>query len=64
MFTFLLNIVVPHSNKNGTAYTHIIAVANELNEEILQKVANRVKERFGVTLNINNGKTSNPNVFL
>lgn len=65
MFTFILNIIdIPLSGKNGTAYTHIIAVSKDLNDKILQKVADRVKENFGVTLNINNGKTSNPNVFL
>jgi hypothetical protein len=65
MFTFILNIIyIPLSGKNKTAYTHIIAVSKDLNDKILQKVADRVKENFGVTLNINNGKTSNPNVFL
>lgn len=65
MFIFILNIIdIPLSGKNGTAYTHIIAVSKDLNDKILQKVADRVKENFGVTLNINNGKTSNPNVFL
>ena len=61
MFTFILNILYI---QNGTTYAHIIAVSKDLNDQIMQKVADRVKEDFGVTLNINNGKTSNPNVFL
>ena len=61
MFTFMLNIIY---GKNETAYTHIITVSKDLNDKILQKVADRIKERFGVVLNTNNGSTSNPNVFL
>lgn len=61
MFTFILNIL---HIQNETTYAHIIAVSKNLNDQIMQKVADRVKEDFGVTLNINNGKTSNPNVFL
>lgn len=65
MFTFILNILyIPSSGKNKTTYAHIIAVSKDLNDQIMQKVADRVKEDFGVHLNINNGKTSNPNVFL
>ena len=65
MFTFILNILyIPFSGKNETAYAHIIAVSKDLNDQIMQKVADRVKEDFGVTLNINNGKTSNPTIFL
>lgn len=62
MFIFTLNILL--SCKENIPYTHLIAASKDLNDEILQKVADRVKENFGVTLNINNGKTSNPNVFL
>lgn len=62
MFIFTLNILL--SCKNDIPYTHIIAVSKDLNDKIMQKVADRVKENFGVTLNINNGKTSNPDVFL
>lgn len=65
MFTFILNIIdTPLSCKNRTTYAHIIAVSKNLNDQIMQKVADRVNEDFGVTLNINNGKTSNPTVFL
>ena len=60
MFTFILNIL---HIQNETTYAHIIAVSKDL-DQIMQKVVDRVKEDFGVTLNINNGKTSNPNVFL
>lgn len=62
MFIFTLNIL--RSCKDDISYTHSIAASKDLNDKILQKVADRVKENFGVTLNINNGKTSNPNVFL
>ena len=61
MFTFIFNILYI---QNETTYAHIIAVSKDLNDQIMQKVADRVKEDFGVTLNINNGKTSNPTVFL
>ena len=61
MFTFILNII---HIQNETTYAHIIAVSKDLNDQIMQKVADRVEEDFGVTLNINNGKTSNPTVFL
>lgn len=62
MFIFTLNILL--SCKKDIPYTHLIAASKDLNDKIMQKVADRVKEDFGVTLNINNGKTSNPNVFL
>lgn len=62
MFIFTLNILL--SCKENIPYTHLIAASKDLNDEILQKVADRVKEGFGVTLNINNGSTSNPDVFL
>ncbi len=61
MFTFILNILYI---QNETTYAHIIAVSKELNDQIMQKVADRVKKDFGVTLNINNGKTIKSNVFL
>lgn len=61
MFTFILNILYI---QNEIPYAHIIAVSKDLNDQIMQKVADRVKKDFGVTLNINNGKTSNPTVFL
>lgn len=62
MFIFTLNISL--SCKENISYTHLIAASKDLNDKILQKVADRVKTEFGVTLNPNNGSTSDPNVFL
>lgn len=62
MFIFALNILL--SCKKDISYTHLIAVSKDLDDKILQKVADRIKERFGIVINTNNGKTSNPNVFL
>lgn len=65
MFIFILNSInIPLSCKGNISYTHIIATSRSVNGKILQKVADRVKERFGVTLNTNNGSTSDPDVFL
>lgn len=64
MFIFMLNIMLSHSNKNKTIYTHIIAVSKKLNNEIFQKVADRVKKDFGVELDQNTGKISDPDNFL
>mgnify|MGYP000978614320 CR=1 FL=1 len=65
MFIFVINSInIPLSTKGNTSYTHIIAASKDLNDKILQKVADRVKTKFGVTLNPNNGSTSDPDVFL
>lgn len=65
MFIFIINSInIPLSCKGNTSYTHLIAASKDLNDKILQKVADRVKERFGVVLNTNNGSTSDPDVFM
>lgn len=65
MFTYILNSSNILAGRKGTVGHHIvIAVAQEVTEENIQKVADRVKTEFGVTLNPNNGSTSDPNIFL
>ena len=65
MFTFILNSSNLLQDKKGTiGHYAVIAVAHEVNEENLQKVADQVKERFGLTLDTMTGTTSDPETFL
>lgn len=65
MFIFILNSTNPLSDQIGTVshYT-VIAATNEITDEVLQKVADRVKERFNLTLDTMTGTTSDPETFL
>lgn len=65
MFTFILNSTNPLSDQIGTVshYT-VIACADEITEEVLQQVSDRVKKRFGLILDTMTGKTSDPETFL
>lgn len=65
MFTFILNSSNLLQDKKGTVgYYAVIAATQEVTEETIQQVKRMVKERFGLTLNVMTGKTSDPNVFL
>lgn len=56
MFTFILN------SSNGRHA--VIAVAHKVDEETLQKIANQVKDRFGLTYDPITGKISDPEIIL
>lgn len=65
MFTFIINSIELLQDKKGTIGHHaVVACANEVTEEVLQKVGVQVKKRFGLTLDTTTGKTSDPDIFL
>lgn len=65
MFTFILNSSNLLQDKKGTVgYYAVIAATQEVTEETIQQVKRMVKERFGLTLNVMTGKTSDPDTFL
>lgn len=65
MFIFILNSTNALSDQIGTvSHYAIIACTNEITEYVLQQVSDRIKKRFGLTLDTMTGKTSDPDTFL
>lgn len=65
MITFILNSTNLLQDKKGTVGHHaVVACAEEVTEETIQKIKGMIKERFGLTLNVMTGKTSDPDTFL